>query len=224
MTTETEPQIRVVLVDDHQMVRQGLRFFLSTQPGFEVVGEAESGESAVILVAELQPDVVLMDLVLPEMDGLEATRKILAQQEDVEVLVLTSFIDDEKIVSAIKCGASGYLIKDVKPGELARAIRAAASGEVYLQREAATLLAQALHPPNAVSDEPAPEVLTEREVEILILITHGLSNRDIAAELTIALKTVKGHVSSILQKLRLESRVQAALYALRHEIVRLEDI
>lgn len=224
MATDNAEQIRVVLVDDHQMVRQGLHLFLSTQPGFEVVGEAENGASAVKLVAQVKPDVVLMDLVMPEMDGLEATCQILSHNEEVEILVLTSYIDDEKVVSAINCGASGYLMKDVKPQELARAIRAVAGGEVYLQLEAATQLAHAVRPESDEPDEPAPDALTEREIEVLMLVARGLSNRDIAGELSISLKTVKGHVSSILRKLELESRVQAALYALRHEIVQLEDI
>lgn len=224
MATEKEGPIRVLLVDDHQMVRQGLRFFLSTQPGFDVVGEAEDGRAAVALADELRPDVVLMDLVMPEMDGLEAMRRICSRHEDVEILVLTSFVDDEKVLSAIKCGASGYLMKDVNPQELARAIRTAARGEVYLDADAARRLARAMRPEEGESDEPAPDVLTERELEVLALIARGLSNREIANDLSIALKTVKGHVSSILQKLELESRVQAALYALRHEVVQLEDV
>ena len=223
MTTGDAEVIRVLLVDDHQMVRQGLRFFLSTQAGFEIVGEARNGEEAVALAAEQRPDVVLMDLMLPEMDGLEATCTIRSHYEEVEVLVLTSYISDEKVVSAIKCGASGYLMKDVNPQELARAIRAAARGEVYLHTEAARHLADAMRPDSEAAGEPAPEVLTEREVEVLALIARGLSNQDIATQLTIAPKTVKGHVSSILQKLALDSRVQAALYALRHQIVELES-
>lgn len=224
MNSRDDRPIRVLLVDDHQMVRQGLHYFLSTQPGFDVVGEADDGAMAIPLVARLQPDVILMDLVMPEVDGLEATCQILAQHNDVQILVLTSYIDDQRVVSAINCGASGYLIKDVNPQELARAIRAVARGEVYLQGEAATHLANAMRPDSGEAQEPLPEVLTEREVEVLTLVARGLSNRDIAGALSISLKTVKGHVSSILQKLELESRVQAALYALRHEIVQLEEV
>lgn len=219
-----DPAIRVLLVDDHQMVRQGLLYFLSAQDGIEVVGQAEDGRQALALVEETQPDVVLMDLSMPGMDGLEALGHIKANHTDVEVLVLTSFLDDEKVIAAVEQGASGYLMKDIKPGELARAIRAAARGEVYLHPEAARRLAQGLHPDVSGREEPPATVLTERETEVLQLIARGLSNQDIANDLTITLKTVKTHVSNILHKLGLESRVQAALYALRHNLIPFDEI
>lgn len=217
------PPIRVLLVDDHQMVRQGLIFFLSTQPGIDVVGEAASGEAAIDMVREQQPDVVLMDIILPNMSGIEALQTIHAEYPDIEVIILSSFVDDDKVRQAIQMGAAGYLMKDVDPAELAIAIHATRRGEIYLHPEAARRLAEILRPMSGEHGEPEPDVLTEREYEVLELITHGLSNQAIAQQLNITLKTVKTHVSSILQKLQLDSRVQAALYALRHQIVRLDE-
>lgn len=219
-----DPEIKVMLVDDHQMVRQGLIYFLSTQPGITVVGEASNGREAVRLVAELQPDVVLMDLVMPGESGIDAIRSIYQAFPTIDVIVLSSFIDDAKVKSAIQAGAAGYLMKDVDPAELAEAIHATRRGELYLHPEAARRLAEALRPGPDEQQEPEPDVLTEREVEVLVLITHGLSNQDIAETLTISLKTVKAHVSNVLQKLGLDSRVQAALYALRNQIVQLDDL
>lgn len=219
-----EHEIRVVLVDDHQMVRQGLIYFLSTQPRITVVGEAENGQDALCLVDELLPDVVLMDVVMPESSGIDALRAIHNKHPDIDVIILSSFIDDVKVKNAIQAGAAGYLMKDVDPTELAKAIYAARRGELYLHPEAARRLAEALRPGPDEQQEPDPDVLTEREIEVLVLITHGLSNQEIATYLTITLKTVKAHVSNVLQKLGLESRVQAALYALRNHIVRLDDL
>ena len=219
-----ESPIRVLLVDDHQMVRQGLIFFLSTQPGIAVIGEAASGEDALRLVDELAPDVVLMDLILPGLSGVEAIHTIHARHPDIEIIVLTSFIDDGKVKSAIQAGATGYLMKDVDPGELAAAVYATRRGEIYLHPEAARRLAEALRPGPDESQDVSPDVLTEREVEVLVLVARGMSNQEIAGALNISLKTVKAHVSSILQKLGLDSRVQAALYALRQHIVQLDDI
>lgn len=217
-----EPPIRVILVDDHQMVRQGLIFFLSTQPGIRVAGEAASGEEALALVGQLRPDVVLMDIVLPQMSGLEALRQIKQAYPAVDVIMLSSFIDDVKLKQAIQAGAAGYLMKDVDPTELAAAIYATRRGEIYLHPDAARRLAEMLRPGPNDSQEPTPDVLTEREIEVLILVTQGLSNQAIADQLSVTLKTVKAHVSSILQKLGLESRVQATLYALRHHLVELK--
>jgi two-component system, NarL family, response regulator LiaR len=216
--------IRVLLADDHQMVRQGLIFFLSTQPGIDVVGEAGTGEEALKLVEMLRPDVVLMDIVLPKMSGIEAIRIIHAEYPATEVIMLTSFIDDDKVRDAIQAGAVGYLMKDVDPSALAAAIYATRRGELYLHPEAARRLAEILRPNPDDGQEPSPDVLTEREGEVLKLVAHGLSNQSIASQLSITLKTVKAHVSSILLKLELDSRVQAALYALRHSIVQLDEL
>jgi two-component system, NarL family, response regulator LiaR len=216
--------IRILLVDDHQMVRQGLIFFLSTQPGIDVVGEAATGEEAINLVKELAPDVVLMDIVLPKINGIEAMRIIAEEHPATEVIILSSFIDDDKVRAAIEAGAAGYLMKDVDPSELAMAIHSTQQGKLYLHAEAARRLAEILRPnPNERQESP-PSVLTDREREVIMLVTHGMSNQEIAEQLNITLKTVKAHVSSILQKLELGSRVQAALYALRHHMVQLEEL
>jgi len=214
--------IRVLIVDDHEIVRRGLEFFLASQSGFEVVGEAKNGQEAYALVKETNPDVVLMDLVMPEMDGMDAIRLIKSSFPQVEILVLTSFVDDDKVRTAIRNGAAGYMMKDASPIELARAIRAAAGGQVYLHPEAARRLASIVR---AKTDPaPEPDVLTERELDVVRLVARGLSNQDIAEDLSISQKTVKAHVSNILGKLGLSSRVQIALYALRQGIVPLDDL
>jgi NarL family two-component system response regulator LiaR len=215
---------RVLLVDDHQMVRQGLIFFLSTQPGIEVVGEAATAEDAMRLLDELQPDVVLMDVVLPNLNGIEALRVINQVYPHIEVIILSSYVDDEKVEQAIQAGAAGYLMKDVDPVELANAIHATRRGEIYLHPEAARRLAEALRPGPEDQQEPLPDMLTDREREVLCHIAQGLANQEIAVQLQISLKTVKAHVSSILQKLGVENRVQAVLYALRHHIVQLDEL
>lgn len=220
----TEENINVLLVDDHKMVRQGLIFFLSSQPGIVVLGEASTAGEAVTLANELQPDVILMDIVLPDKSGNEAIANILATSPHINIIALSSFVDEEKVRSAIEAGAAGYLMKDIDPIELANAIRATQRGELYLHPEAAQLLAEILRPSTPENQEPSPDILTAREQEVLVLITQGLSNQDIAKSLNITLKTTKAHVSNILQKLRLESRVQAALYALRHRLVRIDEI
>lgn len=218
---DTAP-IRVLLIDDHQMVRQGLVFFLSTQSGIDVVGEAGTAEAGLQLIEQLQPDVVLMDIVLPEMSGLDALQIVQEKHPSIDVIMLSSFVDTAKVVQAIQAGAAGYLMKDVDPDELAAAVRATRNGEMYLHPEAARRLADSLRPA-ADQQEPSPEVLTEREREVLILVTKGLSNQEIGIQLGISLKTVKAHVSSIFQKLEVENRVQAALYALRHHLVILDN-
>jgi two-component system, NarL family, response regulator LiaR len=215
--------VRVLLVDDHQMVRQGLVFFLSTQPGIHVVGEAETAEEGLQMVDARQPDVVLMDVVLPTLSGIEALQKIHAEHPEIDVIMLSSFVDTDKVIQAIEAGAAGYLMKDVDPDELASAIHAARRGDLYLHPEAARRLAEALRPSTG-QREPSPELLTERELEVLILVTRGLSNQEIGVALAISLKTVKAHVSSILHKLEVENRVQAALYALRNHIVLLDEL
>ena len=218
--SETKP-IQVLLVDDHEMVRQGLGIFLNASPDITVVGQAQNGLEAIQRVQENPPDVVLMDLIMPELDGVEATRRIKALFPEVEIIALTSYVDEAKVVDALAAGVAGYVMKDVKPAELVRAICAAAQGEMYLSPAAARLLAKRVSP--AKSPEPSPEVLTERELDVIRLIARGLSNQDIAKDLNISAKTVKTHISAILQKLNLTSRTQAALYALRRNLVPLND-
>ena len=210
--------IRVLITDDHGVVRQGLRMFLSLDEGLELVGEARDGEEALRLARELRPDVVLMDLVMPVMDGIEATRSIKAGLPDVEVVALTSVLEDASVAGAVKAGAVGYLLKDTDAGELKRAIRAAAEGRVYLAPEAGARLMREVRAPDS------PEPLTERETEVLRLLARGRANKQIGTELFIEEKTVKTHVSSILRKLGVKSRTQAALHAVRTGLVSLEDL
>lgn len=217
-----EKPIRVLLVDDHEMVRQGLVFFLSTRSDITIVGQAANGRDAVQLVDELLPDVVLMDLILPEMDGIAATREVKERHPQVEILALTSYVDAAKVTDALVAGAAGYVLKDVSPDELTRAIRVAAAGEIYLAPKAAQFLAKNLRSPQPTTHPP--DLLTDRELELLCLLARGLSNQDIAAELTLSVKTVKTHISNIFQKLDLHSRTQAALYAIRHNLVQIDDL
>jgi NarL family two-component system response regulator LiaR len=213
--------IRVLVADDHVVVRQGIRALLATEPDIEVVGEAENGREAVAETDRLQPDVILMDLVMPEMDGIEAIRRITAQQPEARILVLTSFAADDKVFPAIKAGALGYLLKDSGPEELVGAIHQVHRGESSLHPAVARKLLQELsHPPK---QPPTPEPLTEREVEVLRLVAQGRSNQEIAEELVISEATARTHVSNILRKLHLASRTQAALYALREGLASLDD-
>ena len=205
--------IRVLVADDHSVVRQGLRMFLSLDPDFEIVGEAEDGAQAVELARRSQPDVVLMDLLMPVMDGIEATAAIRCASPDTEVIALTSVLEDAAVIDAVRAGAIGYLLKDAQADELCRAIRAAAAGQVQLSPKAAERLVREVRAP------ASPEALTEREVEVLRLLAHGRSNKEIAHDLMISEKTVKSHVSNILAKLGVPSRTQAALYAVRVGLV-----
>ena len=218
-----ELPVRILIVDDHAIVRKGLRALLVTEPGVEVVGEAENGEQAVAEARRLCPDVVLMDLVMPGMDGLEATRRITAAQPQApstpRVLVLTSFAADDKVFPALRAGALGYLLKDSGPEELVQAIRQVHRGESSLHPSIARRLLQELANPG--QRNPIVEALTEREIDVLRLVAHGESNRQIAAGLCISEATVRTHVSSILSKLNLDSRTQAALYALREGLASL---
>ena len=216
----TEP-IRVLLVDDHEIVRQGLVFFLSTQADIEVVGQAENGERALELAASLNPDVVLMDIVMPGKDGIEATLQLKESHPEIAILALTSYIDQNKVIDALSAGMSGYIMKDISSGELIRAIKAAAQEEIYFSPEAAKYVARRVS--GQSSSSPSPQILTEREIEVLGLLSRGLNNTDIGSDLNISIKTVKTHVSNILQKLNLENRTQAALYALRHNLVSLDE-
>jgi len=209
--------VRVLLVDDHAVVRQGLRLFLGLDPLIDVVGEAANGEEALSEAARLRPDVVVMDLMMPVMDGITAIRLLRRQLPDTEVIALTSTLEEHKVNGAIDAGAMGYMLKDASSDTLAEAIHAAARGEVRLHPEAARRLVRDFRSPDM------RENLTPKEVIVLQLIAHGHSNRDIAQDQGVAEATVKTHVSRLLGKLGLESRTQAALYALRHGLATLDE-
>jgi NarL family two-component system response regulator LiaR len=219
----------VLLVDDHAVVRQGLRTFLELQDDvslsdpaalpIEVVGEATNGAEAVDLARRLQPDVVLLDLVMPQMDGIEATPKIIEDSPHSRVIILTSFGEEDRVFPAIRAGAQGYLLKDIAPDDLVQAVRAVYLGQVQLHPDIArTLMLAVTAKEELPASQPPPpfEELTERELEVLRLLAGGFTNREIAEKLVISPKTVKTHVSNILGKLHLEDRTQAAIYALRH--------
>ena len=210
--------IRIMITDDHGVVRQGLRMFLSLDPDIQVVGEAENGQEALEMARELEPDVVLMDLLMPVMDGISATQAIRAELPEVEIVALTSVLEGASVAGAVRAGAIGYLLKDTDAEELHRAIRGAAEGRVQLAPEAAARLMREVRAPEN------PEALTERETEVLKLLARGKSNRQIASELFVEEKTVKAHVSSILRKLGVQSRTQAALHAVRTGLVSTEDL
>jgi len=213
--------IRVYITDDHQIVRRGVRQLLSTEVGIEVVGEASNGKEAIVDIDRLKPDIVLMDLVMPVMDGIEAIRQIKASHPSIQILVLTSFATDDKVFPAIKAGALGYLIKDTGPEELISAIRQVHKGEPTLHSSIAQKLLKEI---SHTSEQPvSPDPLTEREVDVLKLIARGLSNQEIAETLVVSVATVYTHVSKILDKLHLASRTQAALYALREGLASLYD-
>jgi len=202
--------IRVVVADDHPIVREGLRRFLDSRDGIEVVGEAADGEQAVARAARLRPDVVLLDLVMPVLDGLGAIERILARDPDARILVLTSFAGEDQVLPALRAGAAGYLLKDADPAEVERAVRAVAAGESPLDPAVAGRVLRAVRP----GSDPVA-ALTPREREVLGLLARGLTNRQIARELVVAEKTVKTHVSAVLAKLGVADRTQAALLAVR---------
>lgn len=208
-----DERITVLLVDDHAIVRQGVRSFFELQPDLLVVGEAETGAEAVRWVSEYAPDVVLMDLKLPEMDGIEATRRVVEISPRTQVIVLTSYHEDEHIFPAIRAGAVSYLLKDVRPAALADAVRKAARGEAVLHSQVARRMMEEVRGERPA--ESALDRLTERELEVLRLVGEGLGNAEIAARLVISEKTVKSHVSNLLSKLHLSDRTQAAVYAWR---------
>jgi NarL family two-component system response regulator LiaR len=214
---EKEDKIQLMIVDDHRVVRSGVKALIETEEGLEVIGEAADGREAVTKASGLEPDLVLMDLVMPEMDGVEATRRITEERNDLEILILTSFSEEERIIQAIKAGASGYLIKDASPDELVSAIKDTYRGESTLDPKVAGTVLRSMQ---KEKDKPGEE-LTDREIEVLELIAEGLPNDDIANELYISERTVRSHVSNILGKLNLENRTQAALYAVRHGIAEL---
>lgn len=213
----TSKLIRVLVCDDHEVVRQGLATFLALQDDIEIAGQAADGEEAVAKAAELRPDVILMDLVMPRVDGITAIGRIVAADADAKIIVLTSFADDDKLFPAIRAGAVGYLMKDVSPQDLAKAIRMAREGEPLLQPDIARRLMAELSGGGSVNAELAR--LTERETEVLRLIAKGRANKEIARDLVLSEKTVKTHVSNILQKLHLSDRTQAALFAVRQHLV-----
>lgn len=205
--------IRVLLADDHAVVREGLRGFLALQEGIEVVGEAADGEEALVAAERLEPDVILMDLVMPRVGGVEAMRRLRERLPRARVIVLTSFTDDEQLLPSLRAGAAGYLLKNVQPQELVRAIRTAHAGGALLDPMVAARLLDSL------AAEPERERLTGRERDVLALLARGLSNKQIAFELSLAEKTVKSHVSRILDKLGVDDRTQAALLAVREGLV-----
>jgi len=207
--------INVLLVDDHEMVRMGVSTYLSTQPDINVVGEAENGKIGVEMALKLRPDIILMDLVMDVMDGVEATRLLIQQWPEAKVIVVTSFLDDEKLYPVIEAGATSYLLKTSRASNIAEAIRATHQGESVLEPKIAGMMMTKMR----AKDQPMlHDDLTEREFEILLLIAQGKSNQEIADELYIALKTVKTHVSNILAKLDVTDRTQAVIYAFRHDL------
>ncbi len=218
---EMKKTIRVLSTDDHAIVRKGLTVLLATEQDIKVVGEAQDGQEALEKVGSLKPDVVLMDLVMPRMDGIEATRRITEAHPEAKILVLTSFAADDKVFPAVKAGALGYLLKDTGPEELLEAIRRVHQGEPSLPPDIARKVLQELSHPG--KEKPTTDPLTERELEVLRNVAKGLSNKEIASAMFIAEWTVRSHVSSILGKLHLASRTQAALYALKSGLASLGE-
>jgi len=216
----TQAPIRVLIVDDHTIVRKGIRALLAEIEGMEVVGEADNGQEAIAQADTLHPDVILMDLAMPKMDGIEATRQIKTRQPESRILVMTSFAADDKVFPAIKAGALGYLLKESAPEDLVQAIRQIHRGESSLHPTIARKVLQEITHPS--DRPPTPNPLTEREAEVLRLVAQGLSNQDVAKKLNISDPTVRTHVSNILGKLHLATRIQAALYALREGLVSLD--
>jgi len=218
----TENPIRLLLADDHRMLRQGLRRSLADE-GFDVIGEASDGEEAVRLAGELQPDVVLMDVSMPEMDGVEATRRIRAEHPGVRVVMLTMHADRDVLVEAIRAGADGYLVKDCSVDEVADAVRQAAAGQTSLTPElAASMLVEVRRLDEAVPADSEDRIVSKREEEVLQLIADGCSTPEVAARLYISQKTVKNHLASIYEKLDARDRTQAVLQAVRRGIIRLD--
>jgi NarL family two-component system response regulator LiaR len=218
----TEPtdaaRIRVLIVDDHSVVRMGLRVFLDLQPDIEVVGEAADGSEGVAMARRLEPDVILMDLLMPNMDGITAIGRIKSERPETEIVTMTSFIEEDKVTAALEAGASGYVLKDAEAEEVAAAVRAAFAGEVHLDPAVARLLAQRMRQRKS-PEESLAEPLTDREKEVLGLLGQGMSNKEIGTTLFITERTARTYVSNILGKLGLASRTQAALYAVEHRLV-----
>jgi DNA-binding NarL/FixJ family response regulator len=210
--------IKVLIADDHHVVRRALVFFLKTQKDIQVIGEAKNGQEAVEMTKTLQPDLVLMDLDMPIMDGIEATRQIKSVMPNMKIMILTSFSDQDHVIPAIEAGAAGYQLKDIEPDELVRSIKKMLSGENQLHPKATTHLLSHLTNKSRESKSPAEE-LTKRELEVLVEIAKGKSNKEIASTLFITEKTVKTHVSNVLAKLNLQDRTQAALFAVKHGLI-----
>lgn len=210
--------IKVLLVDDHEMVRLGVTAYLSIQEDIEVIGEAENGKIGVEKALELRPDIILMDLVMPVMDGIEATKEILSKWKEAKIIIVTSFIDDEKVYPAINAGAKSYLLKTSSASEIAKAIRETNQGEGVFEPEVTDKLINRIQ---HYSQPALHDDLTTREKEVLLLIAQGKSNQEIADSLYITLKTVKTHVSNILSKLEVDDRTQATIYAFKHHLVEL---
>ncbi|WP_449538833.1 response regulator [Ferdinandcohnia sp. Marseille-Q9671] len=209
--------IKVLFVDDHEMVRIGVSSYLSAQSDIDVIGEADDGKRAVELALELRPDIILMDLVMKEMDGIEATRQIIQSWPEAKIIIVTSFIDDEKVYPALEAGATSYMLKTSKASEIAEAVRKTYHGQSVLEPEVTGKMMVRMRQ----KDTHLPhEELTNREMEILLLIADGKTNQEIADELFIALKTVKVHVSNILSKLEVQDRTQAVIYAFKHSLVK----
>lgn len=207
-------KIKLLIVDDHQMVRLGLSSFMNIQPDIEVVGEAADGESGYLKAQSLKPDVILMDLVMDRLDGIGATQKILAENPEQKILILTSFLDDEKVFPALAAGAKGYILKTSQAAEIANAVRKVASGQDVLSEAVKEKINQQKHRKPELYDE-----LSKREMEVLKILAQGLSNQEIADQLFISLKTVKTHVSNIFNKLEVSDRTQATIYAIQHKLV-----
>ncbi|MFS0750472.1 response regulator [Oceanobacillus sp. 1P07AA] len=208
--------IKVLFVDDHEMVRIGVSAYLSSQPDIDVIAEADDGTQAVDLALDLRPDIILMDLVMKEMDGIQATEKIIEAWPEAKIIIVTSFLDDEKVYPALEAGATSYMLKTSKASEIAKAIRSTYEGQSILEPE---VTGKIMNRMRAGQDTALHEQLTEREKEILLLMTKGKSNQEIANELYIALKTVKVHVSNILGKLEVHDRTQAVIYAFQNKLV-----
>jgi NarL family two-component system response regulator LiaR len=209
--------IKVVFVDDHEMVRIGVCSYLSAQPDIEVVGEADNGKTGVELALSLRPDIILMDLVMQEMDGIEATKNIIESWPDAKIIIVTSFLDDEKVYPALEAGATSYMLKTSKASEIANAVRATYLGQSVLEPEVTGKMMMKMRQKQTLLPH---EELTSREMEILLLMAEGKANQEIADDLFIALKTVKTHVSNILSKLAVQDRTQAVIYAFKHSLIK----
>jgi two-component system, NarL family, response regulator LiaR len=214
-------KIRILIADDHKVVREGLRAFLAPSPEYEVIGEANNGAETVDLAVRLQPDVILLDMVMPVLNGIRATQEIIKSCPNTKVLIISSFVEESQVIEAIRAGASGYLLKDSSPEEIETAIQNVIKGDSAFPPRIASILVREINRPEKAREKTAP--LTEREIEILKLLAHGMSNQDIADRLFLSVWTVRTYVTGILNKLQVENRTQATLYALREGLVKLDE-